>query len=424
MHQPPADRAAAAPGTAPRRGGMAQTFSALGFRDFRLLWTATIFQAGGVWLQQVTLGWLAYDLTRSPLQVGTILGVRSAPMLLAPLAGVLVDRVDRRRLLLVDQALVTALVLGFALDVLMGWVVVWHLYVFAVLFGVLWTINNPVRQVLVANSVPRERLMNATALNSIAFNSMRAVGPAAGGFFIALFGPGWNFLLQGLLFCVAFALLVPYRARYTAERRARTASPLRDLLEGARHLRHDPTTLAATLVTFVLMLTLTSMAFNQLPVYNAEVLVRGPESLGLLLMALGVGGVVGAVALARFAAYPRKGLLSTIGFTGAAIAVMALAEVEWLWLAMVVLAFEHLCTQIVLSTNLTIVQMVTPDHLRGRVTGVYQMEIGMMVFGGIAAGAIASAYGVGTALWVAGIAGLAGMALIVVFVPHFRRLVL
>ena len=145
------------------RSAWAHTFDAMQYPDFRLLWFATVFIAGGVWLQQVTLGWLAYDLTKDPLQVGIILGVRSAPLLLAPLTGTLADRLDRRKMLLVDQSFVAALVLGFSVVLFLGMQQVWHLYVFAALFGMLWSINNPVRQTLVATSVPREALMNGVA---------------------------------------------------------------------------------------------------------------------------------------------------------------------------------------------------------------------------------------------------------------------
>ena len=111
---------------------------ALSYPDFRILWVTTGLVAGGVWFQQVTLGWLAYDLTRSPLHVAGVVGVRTLPLLLAPITGVIADRFDRRKLLLIDQALVTLLVFGFAALLLLNLQQVWHLYVFALLFGLLW----------------------------------------------------------------------------------------------------------------------------------------------------------------------------------------------------------------------------------------------------------------------------------------------
>ena len=407
------------------RSGWARTFQALGYRDFRILWVTTMMVAGGVWLQQVSLGWLAYDLTRSPLQVGAILGVRSAPLLLAPIAGVLADRLDRRRMLMVDQALVTALVLGFAVVLFLGLEQVWHLYVFSALFGLLWAVNNPVRQTLVANSVPREALMNATALNSMAFNSMRAIGPAVGGVFIAFFGPALNFLIQGIMFLGVLAMLTQYRPSYgTADRKvALRQSAFRNLADGFRYVSHEPALLAATAATFLLAFTMLSIVFNQMPVYTAEVLNDDEGAvLGILLMAMGVGGLVGTMIIARFSEFERKGLQTIGAFVGAGLSIVVLSQVSNLWLAMGVLAVQQMFTQIVMTTNLTIVQSTARDEMRGRVTGVYQMEIGMLPIGGVIAGAIASEFGVANAFLTGGVAGLVLIVLVALFVPRLREL--
>ena len=127
------------------------------------------------------MGWLAYDITESPFQVGIVSGLRAFPMLLAPLTGAVADRVDRRKLLMINQTGMAILALGFAAVVLSGLEVIWPVHLFSFLMGVMWAFNNPVRQSLVASSVPRESLMTAVALNSMGFNSMRIFGPAIGG---------------------------------------------------------------------------------------------------------------------------------------------------------------------------------------------------------------------------------------------------
>ena len=241
------DEPAVPPSTRPpaiETRGWGGTFYALRYRNYRILWITTLMVAGGVWFQQVTLGWLAYNMTESPLQVAAVLGTRSAPLMLAPLTGVLVDRVDRRKLLLVNQAGVTALVLGFTAILFLGWEQVWHLYVFSLLFGLLWAVNNPVRQTLVANSVPREALMNATALNSVAFNTMRTVGPLIGGLIIAFVGPALNFLIQGILFAMVIVMLIPYRIEYGGDSgAARHSSVVRNLVEGFQYVASQRQTL-------------------------------------------------------------------------------------------------------------------------------------------------------------------------------------
>jgi MFS family permease len=405
--------------------GWASTFHALQYPNFRILWFTSGLVAGGVWLQQVTLGWLAYDLTKDALQVGAILGVRSAPMLLAPMTGVLVDRMDRRKLLMAAQVLVTTLVFGFSALLFLDLVRVWHLYVFAVLFGLLWAVNNPVRQTLVANSVPREALMNATALNSVAFNSMRMIGPAVGGLLILLVGPALNFFLQGCLFAGVILMLLRYRTEYgTGETAlARKTSPVRNLVEGFRYVLSDRLTLLFIAMSFVVTITLLGTVFNMMPVFVPEVLGdQDGALLGYIMTALGVGGVVGTIVMARFSAFPQKGVQSLGAFSAAALCVVAVALVRNFWAAAAILALYQVFAQAVMTTNMTVVQAMTPDRLRGRVVGVYQMEIGLMPVGGVIGGAIANRWGVDISFLVAGLAGCATVVLMATLAPSIRRL--
>lgn len=424
MQQASEEPSEAKPATA-MRGGWASTFDALHYPNFRILWITSCLVSGGVWLQQVSLQWLAYEMTRDALQVAIILGLRTAPLLLAPLTGVLVDRVDRRKLLMTNQTLVTALVFAFALLLFTDAERIWHLYVFSLLFGLLWAVNNPVRQTLVANSVPRHALMNATALNSVAFNSMRLIGPAVGGLLIVLVGPALNFFLQGLLFACVVLMLLRYRAEYSDgdTALARRTSPVRSLVEGFRYVLSDRRTLLVILMTFVVTITLLGSVYNMMAVYVAEVLGDDKgDILGYLLTALGVGGVLGTVLMARFSSYHRKGLQTLGAFGGGALAVIALSQVDSFWTAAVVLAIYQVFAQGVLTTNMTMVQSMTPDRLRGRVVGVYQMEIGLMPVGGIFGGAVANRWGVETAFLVAGLSALAVMLLVTVFAPSVRKL--
>ena len=405
--------------------GWAQTFEALHYRNYRLLWATTLLTSGGNWLQQVTLGWLAYELTRSPLQVGIIMGLRTLPLLLSPLTGVLADRFERRVILLIDQAALIAIAVGFAWLLLFGEPEPWHLYVFSVLVGLAWAVNNPVRQALVANSVPKASLMNAVALNSVAFNSMRTIGPAIGGAFIVAFGPGVNFMLQAVLYVLVFALMIPYRPAYaTADRQqARNEPVLRSLGEGFRYVAHEPTTLTITAVTAVMSLTMMGFVMNQLPVYAAEVLdSSGGDVLGLLLMAMGIGGVTGTLTMARFSSFERKGLLVIFGVVGSGLAILALALATVLWQAMAALVVQQAFIMVVMTTNNTIIQTITPDAIRGRVIGIYMMEIGMIPIGGVTAGAIASRFGVDVALMVGATAGLVVIGLFAALVPRLREL--
>ena len=407
-----------------KRSGWRETFSALQYRNFRFLWFTTILSAGGNWIQQVTLGWLAFDITESPLRVALVMGVRALPMLFAPLSGVMADRFNRRRILILDHIGLMLLALGFSLIILTDNLAEWHLYTFSFLTGVGWSINNPIRQALVGNSVPRDGLMNAVALNSMGFNSMRMIGPAIGGTLIVLFGPGLNFMLQAALYVGVLAALVPFHPDQGVRRDPRTSnSVLRDLGDGFAFIRDKPIILTA--IALSLIPTFTMMAFigTQMPVYAAVVLGDAEGgSLGLLFSAMGFGGFVGTVLVARFSQLEHKGRLVLGSAAGAGVLVLVLAQVEVLWLAMIVLAVQQVFFNTVMVTNNTILQAMTPDEMRGRVLGVLMVDIGFMPLGGVVAGVLADVYSVSISWMIGATVGLVVLSFVAVFAPQFRRL--
>ena len=404
--------------------GWSGTFSALQYRNYRLLWFGTIFMSSGTWIQQVTLGWLAYEMTGSPVQVAIVLGLRALPMLAAPIAGVIADKFDRRIVLLLDQSYMALLAVIFAAVLQFGVVQVWHLHAFSFLSGVGWALNNPLRQSLVANSVPRERLMNAVALNSMAFNSMRMVGPGIGGGMIALLGPEVNFLLQAVVYGLVVVLVLPFRAEYAEGREGRKEqSPFADLKEGLRYVMRQPMLRYAILLSVVPTLTMMAFIQTQMPVFVAEDLGDSEGALlGFMYVGMGVGGFIGAVLVARFHAVRHKGRLSLIGVAGAGLAVLALSQTDLWWVAWGILVVQQLFFIIVMTTNNTILQTVTPDYMRGRVMGIYMVDIGLQPFGGVVAGLIAASLGVSVAWLIGGLVGLVLVVLITVAAPSFRRL--
>jgi MFS family permease len=422
VHQPlnpsPADEA---PDVLADRPSM---FHALSYRNYRLLWITNLFSSGGNWIQQVTIGWLAFDVTESPFKVAMVMGMRAIPMLAAPLSGLLADRFDRRRIMIIDHFGLMVIALCFALIVLFDVLQEWHLYVFSFLTGVAWSINNPIRQVLVGNTVPRSVLMNAVALNSLGFNTMRMIGPAFGGAMIVAFGPGVNFLLQGFLYVGVLAALVPFRADYaSAAPKGPRGSILKELGEGFRYIGQSAVTLTAILLSLVT--TFTTMAFisTQAPVFAA--LVIGDDSggaLGWMLTAMGGGGFVGTVLIARFSNFQRKGLLVMVSVAGAGIMLIVMAQVETLLLTMGLIAVQQIFFNTVMITNNTIVQSITVDEMRGRVMGVYMLDIGFQPLGGVIAGILASIYSVSVSWMIGGTACLVSLVVISAFAGPFRRL--
>ena len=421
MRRPEPTEEASPPTSSGRWSG---TFSALSFPNFRLLWFGTLFMSAGTWVQQVTLGWLVYEITDSPLHVSGVLGMRAFPMLAAPIAGVIADKFDRRRVLLLDQTYLAALALGFALLLVFDLAQLWHLYVFSLLTGLGWALNNPLRQTLVANSVPRPRLMNAIALNSMAFNSMRIVGPGLAGVMIELFGPEINFLLQAIMYGAVVLLVLPYRAEYADSREGRKQqSPLADLREGIMYVAHQPILRYAILLSMIPTLTMMAFIQTQMPVFVARDLdYAGGGLLGLMYLGMGVGGFIGSVFVARFHAVQHKGRMSLIGVFGAGLAVVALSQADVWWVAWGILVVQQLFFILVMTTNNSILQSVTPDYMRGRVMGIYMLDIGMQPLGGVVAGVLATYYSVSFAWMVGGAMGLVLVTVIALIAPAFRRL--
>ena len=404
--------------------GWTGTFSALHYRNYRLLWFGTIFMSSGTWIQQVTLGWLAYEMTGSPVQVSIVLGLRALPMLGAPIAGVVADKFDRRIVLLLDQSYLALLAIVFAVILQWGVVQVWHLHAFSFLTGAGWALNNPLRQSLVANSVPRDRLMNAIALNSMAFNSMRMVGPGIAGGMIALLGPEVNFILQAVMYGAVVLLVLPFRAEYAEGREGRKQqSPFADLKEGLAFVAREPILRYAIMLSVVPTLTMMAFIQTQMPVFVAEDLGDSEGALlGFMYVGMGVGGFIGAVLIARFHAVQHKGRLSLIGVAGAGLAVLALSQTDLWWVAWGILVVQQLFFIMVMTTNNSILQTVTPDYMRGRVMGIYMVDIGLQPLGGVVAGLIAASYGVSVAWLMGGSVGLVLVVLITVAAPSFRRL--
>lgn len=397
-----------------------KTFSSFKYRNFRYLWISTLFTSAGNWVQTVTLGWLAYELTGSALLVGTLSGIRALPFLLVgPIGGVLADRVDRRRLLMATQLTLLALALGFAVLIASDRVEVWHMFAFSLLSGGCWAISNPIRQALVASSVPRESLMNAIALNSAAFNAMRTVGPAIGGLLIALTGPATNFFIQALCFLGVYLAVWPLNIPRLDTSAHRGDSVLTSFREGVRYTLRDPVILALMIVALIPSLFMMPFTMGLMPVFAEDVLQAGPEGLGLLLAGNGVGALVGTLALASAGDVSRKGRV-LLGFAmGSGASIMIFSFTTWLPASLLALLAVGACQQLYMSTNTTLLQSLTTDEYRGRVMSLYMLDHGLVPAGGLLAGGLAQMLGVARAVF---IGGATTVVLIGVLGTRFRSL--
>jgi MFS family permease len=327
-------------------------------------------------------------------------GFRSLPMLLlGPFAGVAADRFNRKRLMLTTQVGLVIATAAFATVIVSGRLEVWHLFAFTLLTGVGWTFNMPVRHSVVPNLVPREDLMNAMALNSAGFNISRILGPTMAGILIAVVGPGENFYLQSVAYLGVTLMVI--QANIPAATRSASHSVRANLAEGAAFIWGHPTVrtqMTLALAPVVIALPYTSL----LPIFARDVLQVGPEGFGLLMSAAGLGAVLGTLTLASLGDVERKGrlLLASVFALGACLIVFSFSRSFALSLLLQVLAGA--VQMLYFTTNQTMIQLTTPDELRGRVMGVYMLNQGLLPLGSLFAGTLADVFDAPTAVLIMG----------------------
>lgn len=398
-----------------------QTFTSLKYRDFRLLWIGSFFTSTGQWMQQVTLGWLVWELSHSPLMVGLVSSSRWLPFLVvAPLGGVAADRFDRRIVLMVMSFVMALSALSFAVIVLLGIATVWHALAYSILMGTVWALASPLRQALVANTVPQSDLMNGIALQTAAFNITRIAGPAVGGFLIVFFGTATNFYIQSAAYVAAILLVFPMRLPFR-EAPAPRAPALASLKEGAVFVLKDKALLSLISMAFIpsfFVLPLTQL----MPVFAASVFHGGSDKLGILLAAFGVGGLVGTMTVASIGNVRNKGALALASLVGTTAGLIVFAQSRWFLVSLGVLALLGALQMTFRMANNTLVQSRIPDALRGRVMSIYMMEHGFTPAGSLVMGGLTESLGAALAVTILGGLGLLVAVALNLRLPSVRRL--
>jgi MFS family permease len=404
-----------------RRKGL-HPFSSLHNTDYRYLWIGNFFNMAGFWIQLVTVGWLVWELSGSATMVGITGGLWSLPFIFTgPLGGVLADRLDRRRLLMTTQTVMAVIALLFAADVALHWVRVWHAMVFSFLMGCGFTLNQPVRQSLVANTVPRNELGNAIALNAMAMNATRVVGPAVGGVLIVAFGAAGNFLLQAALYLCMVAIIFPMRVPYRDTASASDASALRNLQEGIQYVWGNKTLFGLMILSFIPALFVMPI-FQIMPAFTDHVLHAQANVYGYLMAASGLGGLLGSFTMASFGGNIRAGWLGIIALSFALFFVILFSQSSQLWTAFVLLPMIAFSMMIFRVNNTTLVQTLAPDELRGRVMSIYQLDQALAPLGSFVVGACADVFSTTTAMAGSGILGLAVTFTVMASVKQMRDL--
>ena len=397
-------------------------FASLRHADYRFLWTGTLMMSAGQWVQQVTLGWLLYDLTGNSLLLGALNGLRALPFLVTgPMAGVAADRMNRRKLLLNTQWVLIVTALLFGALVASPYLHVWHIFLFTLITGVAWTITEPVRMSMIPSVVPKENLANAIALNSGGFNLMKVMGPALGGALIAVFGAAENFLIQAIAYVgVLVMIYMMYIPAHGVD--AKRSSAMANLKEGFSYVWSTPAVLALMALAYVPRVF--AVPYQTLmPVFQKDVLQVGPEGLGLLMAAPGLGAVIAVLTMASLGdRLKRHGLMLVGSIVILGFFLIVFSQLTSLPVALVILVIAGMFQMFFLASTATMIQLLVPDELRGRVMSLYMLDRGFMPAGALFAGA--AAHFIGAPLTVAAMGAIVIVLTLIVAwrIPAIRSL--
>ncbi|MDK0518079.1 MFS transporter [Streptomyces sp. ML-6] len=418
-----AKRGGRSPRPAPREPGAAGARHALtslrSSPGFRLLWVSNLFFYGGAWTQTMVLGWLVFETTGSEFLLAVFTAVRLAPMLLGPFAGVLSDRYDRVRLLVIACLWALAAVVVVAAMASSGLVSYGALVAGGLAIGLAQSPSQPARASLVLDLVGRENLSNANALNALAMNMTQVIGPAVGGAMISAFGAPAALWISATWYAVSLVAIWPLRgAGRTAPHRP---EPVLKMLTGGFR-----TVLTSRLAAAVLLVTL---AANVLlwPVYQAFMPVFADDlgldaaGLGWLLTCSGLGGLVGSLVIAMLGDFRFKGGLFVLGTAawGALWSLFALSRTVPLSFALMACIGLMSAAFGVLQTTLLL--MTTEPEVQGRALGLQELAIGVMPFASLGLGAAAGSVGVGTTAFLSGLLLVAILLTLALRVPQLLR---
>ena len=407
----------AEPESGGRGGGMLR---ALRHRNYQLFFSGQLISLIGTWMQSVAESWLIYRLTGSSVLLGFIGFSAQIPVfLLAPVGGLVADRFNRHRILLVTQTSAMLLVSALAMVTLLGRVETWHIFTLAALLGVVNAFDIPARQSFVVEMVGKEDLVNAIALNSSMFNGARMVGPAVAGILVGAIGEGWCF----------FANAVSYIAVLTGLLLMNVVPRLRQPEPGSAVVRMKEgfgfvwrTRPVRALILLLGVVSLMGMPYAVLmPIFANRILHGGPSSLGLLMGATGVGALAGALTLA--ARRGVSGLGSWISYAAAGFGggLILFSFSRSFWLSALLLIPVGFSMMVQMASSNTLVQMMVPDHLRGRVMAVYSMMfMGMAPLGALMAGLLADRLGAPATVALGGSVCIVGSIIFRRYLPGLR----
>ena len=402
------------------QAGLKTTFDSVNLPAFRWLWLANTGFFAAMQMQQVAQGWLVYELTGDPLSLGGVSAGTGIAMLVCSLfGGVLADRVVKRDLLIVTQIALALIAASIAGLIVTGQVQYWHMLVGSIVSGIVFSFNLPARQSLVPEVVGERHLANAVALNASGMNLMRIAAPAFAGLLLAAIGAGGVYL--SMVACYAFVVAMMMLVPRMLPRKSGRASVVADLREAGAYLVANPT--VVTLIGAEFLLVLLGMPYQTLlPIFAKDVFAVGPSGLGALLSAVGIGSLVGSLAVASLARWPHRGLLLLSSGLLFGLGLLGFALSPTIVSATLCLGVAGIGNSAYFALNNALVMGIVDARMRGRVMSVYGFTFGLQPLGTVPLSAIAGSYGAPVAVGLASTLLVVGMVLVLTLRPTIRRL--
>jgi MFS family permease len=403
---------------------------ALAYADFRWLWIGSLGSSFAMNMQIIARGWLVYTLTSSALDLAWVtLSFMVPTVAFSLLGGVLADRLPKKRIITLAQTLncVATLVMGYI--ILAGNVTFWDFIWFGFFNGTVLALSMPARQAFVPELIPDRLIFTAMALNTTSWNLSRILGPALAGFLIAwvadgdtssAYGVGIVYFMIAALYLISAITMMLVSKPGISQQTSAQKSPLTDMADGMRYVWQHPPVLGLILLSIVPFLF--GMPLNTLlPAFNEDILLGGPEDLGLLMSAMGLGAIVGSLGLAYIGEVQNKAawLIGTCVGWGAFTSAFGMATT--VGLAAVLIGFIGLISAWNMSLNRGLLQMQVEDHMRGRIMSIDMMSHGLMPLGVIPISIIAEQHTVAVALIAAGGAFIVSVLLLALFARSVRQ---
>ncbi|MFC2034457.1 MFS transporter [Chloroflexota bacterium] len=397
-----------------------QMFSPFHHRNFSLIFLSSITDSIGMFMSMVAMGWLILELTDSPLSLGLVWAIRKSPqLLLGIMAGVIADRVDRRKLLILAH--IGLAICSFIIGVLIttGIVQLWQIFLITFIMGILQTHNFPARQALVIDIVGREGAMSAISINAVGMRVIGVFGGAAAGFVVALFGLDWPFYIMTITYLIGAVILLLIR-NIKREISTEQQSIWTNFMEGIAIIGKN----RVVLTLMIMAGASEALGFSYsvvLPVFARDVLEVGAIGLGMFSTASSIGGLIGGLALASLGNYRYKGRLILGIFLFFGVSLILFSQSPWYPVSLLVLALVGAMTAGHDAMQHIMLQLNVSEDQRGRAMGIWMLSIGFGLIGQLEVGAVADAIGAPIAVTINGALMVVIFIALVLFASKLRK---